>query len=146
MKRVAGILALMIVLAACQKEQDSDLLVKSASSKEDLALKDELYGRYLGTFSRDGKNTSQVSILFNRDGTYEGSSNIKNFPAICSGTFRVDGSILTVNDMCAWTADFDWTLIFDGTYTIEDRGENNVRIWRTNGTVTDEYLIGRAIK
>lgn len=145
MKRITGILAFVIVLAACQKEKTSDLLVKSASGKES-TFKEELYGRYVGTFTRDGKNISQVSILFREDGTYEGSSSQKNFPAICSGTFKVDGSVLTVNDMCSWAADFDWTLIFDGTYTIEFRSETSVRIWRTNGTVTDEYLVSRTQK
>jgi hypothetical protein len=131
-------LAFVIVLAACQKEDRSEVLSQSA-------VAEGLEGTYLGTFSRNGK-TTDVSIRFTREGTFTGSSSNPKFPAICGGTYSQAGSSLVVNDTCAWTADFDWTLIFDGNWTIEDRGANKVRIWRTTGDVTDEYILGGMIR
>lgn len=135
MKRIAGMLAFVVLLAACQKEDRSEVMSVSA-------VREGLDGRYLGTFSRNGK-TADVSLLFRDDGTYEGSSSSPKFPAICAGTYVQDGANLTVNDTCTWTADFDWTLIFDGSFTVEERGDGQVRIWRTTSSGTDEYLLSR---
>lgn len=132
MRQIVSLLAIVLVLAACEKEKTNDTTPPE----------NNLYGRYRGTFYRTGGlDSAEVNILFKNDNTFEGNSS--RYLAICSGSFQQDGSVLTVNDTCTWTADFDWTLIFDGTYNISFTGENSVRIWRTNGTITDEYLLNR---
>ncbi|HEX2628716.1 MAG TPA: hypothetical protein VHM26_06890, partial [Chitinophagaceae bacterium] len=97
-----------------------------------------------GTFTRTGMDTASVNILF--DGTnFSGSSDRVNYPAICHGSFDLNDNLIRFNDSCAWTANFDWSLILSGQYNISynDRG---VRIWKTNGTVTDEYLLNRVVR
>lgn len=133
MRLTAFCLTLMVVLAACRKESEN------ASG--------ELIGRYAGTFVRTGFDTAHVQIFFKDDDTFEGSSDTENYPAICSGSFEQNGSSLHVDDTCTWTANFDWTLIFSGNYSISfQNNSNTVRIWRMNGNSTDEYRLTRFIR
>lgn len=138
MKQIAGLLALMIGLAACEKERTEldELQVASASARLE---NQELYGRYLGTFSRDAKTQAQVSILFRNDNTFEGSSDNPRYPVICSGTYSQEGTVLEVNNSCDEGDADDPTLIFDGTYTITFRGEFEVTISRGS----DQYVLAR---
>jgi hypothetical protein len=134
MRQILSLLAFTLFFVACKKEKNNTT---------DPPVND-LYGRYTGTFYRTGfLDTAQVNIFFKNDNSFEGSSVSSRYPAICSGTFERNGSVLTINDSCSWTADFDWTLIFDGNYNISFTGESSVRIWRTNATVTDECLLVR---
>ena len=133
MKQVLGLLAIVIGLAACQKERIDDTRLSSTSAKE------ELYGRYLGTFTRNGMSPAQVSILFNSDNTFEGSSDNARYPVICSGTFDLQGGALVVDNNCSAEDAPDPTLLFDGTWSIAFTGEYEVRI--TKGA--DEYRLAR---
>lgn len=126
-------LSLCLFLTACEKD----------SSDGDTNGVNELLGRYTGTFSRTGMDSTIVNLYFREDGTFEGSGETSYYPAICSGTFERDGGSLQVNDTCSWTANFDWTLIFDGNFSISLGENQTARIWRTNGAVTDEYLLRR---
>jgi hypothetical protein len=130
MRLVFMLLTVGFIGFACQKH-DSD------------TIDGDIFGRYTGTFSRTGMDTVPVNFIFKTDNTYEGSSGRFQYPAICGGSFQHDDLSLVVNDSCTWTANFDWTLIFDGNYNIAFNNENSVRIWRTNGTVTDEYILTR---
>jgi hypothetical protein len=130
MKQVLCVLSLVILSAACQKNTNDNTV-------------NVLNGRYNGIFSRSGMDTVAVNFFFKTDKTFEASGGRLNYPALCGGTFQQSGNNLSVNDTCTWTANFDWTLIFDGDYNISFTGANSVRIWRTNGSVTDEYLLNR---
>lgn len=136
MKRILCFLAFGLILFACNKNDNND------NSGED----NRLAGRYRGTFSRSGMDTVDVSFFFRENNTYEGTGGPMNYPAICNGTFQRNGNDLAVNDLCPWTANFDWTLIFDGNYTIDFTGENKVRIWRASGAVIDEYRLNRIVR
>jgi hypothetical protein len=126
------LLILLLGIAAlgfsCEKENDHS----------DSAI---LPGRYIGTFSRSGGDTANVVMTFSAEGNFEGSSTQLQYPALCRGSYRTEGSSLFVTDSCSWTANFDWTLIFNGEYQFERQG-TQLRIWRTSGTITDEYRIG----
>ncbi len=130
MKLIPGLLGLLLLFSACEK---------SNTSEESF----ELYGRYRGTFTRSGMDTALVNIFFKNDATFDGTSDQLQYPAICSGSFARNGNSLVVDDTCTWTANFDWSLIFDGNYNISFASETSVRIWRTNGAITDEYLLSR---
>lgn len=117
-----------VAFSACEKDSD-----------DESNAPDQLYGRYKGTFHRTGTDSSEVNIFFKSDGKYEGSSSERNYPAICGGSFNLDGNRIEFTDSCSWTADFDWTLILDGNYTISTTGDNRIRIWRTSNNLTDEY-------
>lgn len=124
MKRVLLFMSLAIIFLSCEKSD---------------AGSNELGGRYMGIFSRTGMDTSQVSIYFDQD-RFEGFSSVEHYPAICSGTFTLGDNTVVFNDSCAWPANFDWSLILSGTYNV-NFSDGTVRIWKTNGTVTDEYLL-----
>ncbi|MEJ2004157.1 MAG: hypothetical protein P8X57_04150, partial [Cyclobacteriaceae bacterium] len=42
-----------------------------------------------------------------------------NYPAICNGTFERDDKRISFENNCAFTADFDWSFILNGTYEID---------------------------
>jgi len=134
MRLIAFSLILAFILSACKKESGGEITNNGVN---------ELLGRYAGTFIRTGMDTATVDIYFRDDLHFEGSSDTPNYPAICSGTFTRNGNTLIVNDTCSWTANFDWTLIFDGNYSITLGENNTARIWRTTGDVTDEYRLTR---
>jgi hypothetical protein len=121
---VAIMTAAAITLTACDKSDSTSF---------------SLNGRYMGTFSRSGMDTVGVSILFDEN-NFDGSSERVNYPAICHGSFDLNDNLIRFNDSCAWTANFDWSLILSGQYNIS-YNDGNVRIWKTNGAVTDEYLL-----
>jgi hypothetical protein len=98
-----------------------------------------LYGHYTGIFNRTGMDTAQVSINFRGDKFY-GESNKSQYPAICSGDFDLENSTINFDNSCNWKADFDWSLITSGKYNIS-MSDGCVRIWKTNGVVTDEFLL-----
>ncbi len=134
MKKFIGGFALVVVLLiACDKDE-------SVTTSESFNLE----GRYLGTFHRTGMDTAEVTILL-RDSHFEGSSDTPKYPAICGGSFNVQGSMINFTDSCSWTADFDWSLILSGTFNLQIN-DGTVKIWRTNGAITDEYLLRKAVR
>jgi hypothetical protein len=85
-----------------------------------------LNGEYTGTFQRklswSNSSISNITLTFQFD-KWSGSSDIIKYPALCRGTFSIVGdSIVFVNE-CAWTAEFDWSLILSGKYKIERHGD-----------------------
>ncbi len=104
-----------------------------------------LDGRYIGYFQRTGMDSVWVSLLFTGN-KFEGNSERAQYPAICAGSFSIEGNKITFTDSCAWTANFDWSLVLNGTYTIEVLPEQKLRIWRSNGNMVDEYWLYRPIR
>ncbi|EOZ98719.1 hypothetical protein A33Q_1373 [Indibacter alkaliphilus LW1] len=74
-----------------------------------------------GTFQRivDGEAgaISEVTIKLN-DGKWEGNSSVSRYPALCKGNYTLEDSKINFENECMWTADFDWTLILNGTFTV----------------------------
>jgi hypothetical protein len=98
-----------------------------------------LSGTYIGIFNRTGMDTAQVSLHFSGH-SFEGQSNRSKYPAICHGKVELGKSMISFTDSCSWTADFDWSLVLSGKYNISF-ADKMVRIWKTDGIVTDEYLL-----
>jgi hypothetical protein len=135
MKQLLCGLILVVLIAACKKNNNNNNTTTG-----------DIYGRYTGTFSRTGMDTVPVTLFFKNDNTFEGTGGAANYPAICSGHFQKSSNTLMVSDTCVWTANFDWSLIFAGNYSISFSGTNAVRVWRTNGAITDEYLLRKLIR
>jgi hypothetical protein len=131
MRILVPILVLSVALLACQKDNDDNSF--------------DFEGLYSGTFNRTGMDTSTVTIDFYQH-TYTGDSDREKYPAICRGSFEPGATTIVFRDSCTWTADFDWSLILNGTYNLSQQGDNTVRIWRTNGTITDEYLLRKVVR
>jgi len=108
----------IVVLASC--------LMISGCIKD--TSQSELDGTILiGSFMRGGPlelpAPTQVVLNFGT-GTFEGYSTNPNYPAICKGTYSKSAAAITFKNTCAFTADFDWTLILDGEYTYEKDGKS----------------------
>jgi hypothetical protein len=92
-------------------------------------------GDYTGMFTRSHPNISYVSsnvtLHFSRN-AFSGTSNMRNYPALCQGSYSVDGNKLMIVNTCMFTADFDWSFIFTGEYNFELQG-NKLRIWKDYG-------------
>ena len=130
MKRMITCLIVLFVLFACKKNDDND---KAAILPE---------GMYIGTFHRTGMDTSVVTLTL--DGNkYNGFSDYKLYPAICHGSYEYYDNTIRFTDSCSWTANFDWTLILNGPYTLT-RNNNELRFSRTNANITDEYVLRKA--
>ena len=103
-----------------------------------------LDGEYSGTFNRSAPNIrtrpAKVTLSITRN-KFKGTSNIKNYPAICEGTFTVNGSKIDVSNDCMFTADFDWSLILKGEYEYELSGKQ-LKITRSYpGDKYDSYTL-----
>ena len=128
MKWILGLVTLLIFVS-CEKSESSNY---------------SLSGNYMGFFSRTGMDTANVSIYFDQD-RFQGNIDTPNYPAICAGRFELDNNTISFADSCTWPANFDWSLILSGTYNI-NVNDGLVRIWKTNGTVTDEYLLRQPVR
>jgi hypothetical protein len=128
--------AASLLLSSCEK--DSATAIKDSATATTIPN-----GTYTGTFIRTSPNAkyapSKVTLTINGN-RFTGTSEISNYPAICSGTFKVEGAKLHVTNECMFTADFDWTYIFNQQYDIEVSG-NELRISRDYGGGTfDRYV------
>ena len=104
-----AILSLSILLLSCEKIQ-----VKSKN------------GTYKGAFTvtynsgwvRTGETTLEL-----KNGEFSCSGNSNRIPAGGSGTFSINENEISFFDENAWTADFDYNLILEGTYNCEFQGK-----------------------
>lgn len=129
MKKIFPLIILSILFVGCSTNNSSTEIFD---------------GTYIGSFSRisdTGQNPSaKVSITFN-NGTFEGTSTINEYPAICNGTYEISDSDITFSNSCVFTADFDWTYILNGTYTYEVI-DNEFRIRKVyNFSSSDVYIL-----
>jgi hypothetical protein len=119
----------IVLLMSCEKDDDS-------GKQQNL-----LTGIYKGTFSRSGMDTVDVSLTV-FENRFEGQGGSTYYPAICRGSFSGNDHTITFQDSCAWPANFDWSLILNGRYEFSG-DDKQVRIWKTNGGITDEYILTR---
>jgi len=108
---------------------------------EDLPLA-KLEGTYVGSFQRTVGNepgqVSQVSITFTSN-TWEGQSDLKHYPALCKGTYALSGSRITFENLCFFTADFDWSLILKGEFEIKQSG-NSITFTKVHADSTPKII------
>lgn len=105
-------------------------------------------GTFTGTFQRDlvfGDNEiANITLTF--DGNrWSGTGDYPKYPALCSGTYSIDGKKITFQNECPWTAEFDWTLILSGEYKLTKTGSvlEFSRDYRsaTSDTYIDQYRL-----
>ena len=105
-----------------------------------------LAGRFTGDFHRSGLDTVQVTCCSKPTAVSKASGAASTIPPSATEPTSVRGNQLVVDDSCAWTANFDWSLIFDGTYDLQFLDASKIRIRRTQGSVTDEYNLYRLLR
>jgi hypothetical protein len=125
-------IAILLIAAAFACESDGDIHLPQ--------------GKYSGYFTRSTVNEdgtpSKVTLIFTGN-TFSGSGDTPKYPAICEGTYSIDGDKITFTNTCPWTAEFDWTLILGGEYVINVDGDQ-VKFFRDyNGIQSDTYVLNR---
>jgi hypothetical protein len=84
-------------------------------------------GTYTGTFVRWlGKEGASANVKITFTGmAFIGNSDSLNYPSICNGSFQTFGSdsIRFINQ-CDFPANFDWTLILNGSYKLIQDGDS----------------------
>lgn len=102
-----------------------------------------LRGTYNGTFQRQDAAgngpVSRVSLVFS-DSTWTGESQTAKYPALCRGTYKVNGTKVIFANACFWTAEFDWTLILSKEYKLKVMGEE-LELSRENSSSRDVYRL-----
>lgn len=95
----------------------------------------EINGEYVGIFER-GENSSNVELTFN-NGNWNGESETEKFPALCNGNYSISGNLITFENACPWTAEFDWSLILSDDWNYNLTG-NTLVLTKANG---DKYTL-----
>jgi hypothetical protein len=83
-------------------------------------------GTYKGTYQRQGVppgDISQVTLTFG-GGKFSGQSQYPKYPALCHGRYTIKGDKINFVNDCVWTADFDWTHILSGEFTVTKKGDS----------------------
>ncbi len=111
------------------------IFVILSCNNDDENSQTEINGEYVGIFER-GENNSNVELTFN-NGNWNGESEVTKFPALCNGTYSNSGDVITFENACPWTAEFDWTLILGGKWNYNLNG-NTLILTNTNG---DKYTL-----
>jgi hypothetical protein len=120
------------------------ILTFSACKKQKIA--ENLEGSYTGIFYRSAPaidyRPSNVTLKLEGN-IFSGTSDIKNYPAICNGAWSARTAFVKFENKCAWTADFDWRLILDGDFSYELEGRH-LKLWKSYGNgMYDTYELDR---
>jgi hypothetical protein len=98
-------------------------------------------GRFLmesGTISNEG--IFQLEIL---DNNFHCTGNVNRMPAGGSGTFSMSNNEIAFQDENMWTADFDWNLILNGSYSTSQEGDTLILVKEQGST---KYIYKIAVK
>ena len=101
--------AATIMLQGCSEDNENHLITEDAYS-----------GIFYRMYPQARILTSEVTLNLD-NGKFSGSSSMDNYPAICNGTFEIQRNTIEFTNGCAFTADFDWSFILDGTYEIDEQ-------------------------
>lgn len=115
----------------------SFLIILFGCNKRNENIQANISGNYIGSFERNGIK-SKVELNFD-NGMFHGESKFSKFPALCRGTYKTSGNTITFTNTCAWTLEFDWTLILSGDWNI-NLNDNLLILTKSNG---DNYTLKR---
>ena len=116
------------------------LSVLISSCTEEEITPNAIKGTYEGTFTQQSTNeTARVSIELGSS-SFTGSTNLRNFPAIGTGAFSIEGSQIQFTNASFWTADFDWTLILEGKFSYEVEDDKLI-LTKTEQGKTQTYVL-----
>jgi len=83
--------------------------------------------------------TANISMTFSSN-EWSGSSDIVKYPALCHGTYSLIGDTIIFTNQCAWTTEFDWSLILSGKYHILKTG-NKIEFTRNYGNESSVFCV-----
>ena len=105
-------------------------------------------GTYHGTFQRQmvwtDTEIASITLIFTAN-QWSGTSEFQKYPALCHGTYSINGATILFENACIWTAEFDWSLILSGKYVLTKTGKSVEfsRDYRsaTTDTYTDKFIL-----
>jgi hypothetical protein len=101
-------------------------------------------GTYHGTFQRQSSGKGEISnvtIVFN-DNKWVGQSDKIGYPALCEGSFKTSGiNKISFSNSCAWTSDFDWSLILNNEYTVQVIGNKYIMTQNFDNMIENIYIL-----
>jgi len=111
-------------------------------------------GVYTGTFVRDAvwldnEPIAHITITISSN-KWSGASDIVKYPALCNGSYSIRDKRIVFQNDCAWTAEFDWSLILSGEYEMKI-SDNSIEFHRdyrssTSDSYVDTYKLVRGIE
>jgi hypothetical protein len=130
MKTIGFALAFILCIGGCSTIQESYTFAD---------------GTYKGSFKREitrqPTDTSTVILRFSGN-TWSGSSSKPYYPALCKGTYSIVGDTIIFMNECAWTANFDGTLILGGKYKIRIQSDS-IEISKDFRSATSDKQVDR---
>jgi hypothetical protein len=130
MNKIFVVLFLSFILISCTKENEDHSLMS---------------GTYTGTFQRISTDLpepiSNVELTFQDGGTWTGNSETTKYPALCKGNYVIKDNTIRFENTCYWTAEFDWTLILKGDFTITYEEPYIVLTKKYNDSHKDVYRL-----
>lgn len=133
------LLPLILFFSGCQKESPEPV-----SKKERFQPAELKEGFYTGVFYRTDKsgNKTEANITLTvTSQQFSGTTDMDNYPAIGEGTYSISGSEIHFIDHSFWTANFDWTLILKGTFSIAETDNEIILTKVVNDVSTDVYRL-----
>jgi hypothetical protein len=113
------------------------LLLLGACAKKVIEIS-KLEGDYNGTFSYQQNSDSNnkienipVKISFTGN-EYKSSANANYMPAGGQGKYELSGTKVVFTDEMMRTANFDWNLLLNGTYTISSKSDSLFLVKKTD--------------
>ena len=113
-------IAFFILIFGCVSCEKQGNLIASTPEES-------IKGTYIGTFERitsAGLNPVSNVIITFADSTWNGQSDIGGYPTLCNGTFKISDNKIVFSNICAWTTDFDWSLILSGEWEFVKNGDS----------------------
>ncbi len=131
MKKSLFFIGALLLFISCEKEEEIQKYISD--------------GTYIGTFQRQivwtESDTAHITLTFNGN-QWSGSSNFTKYPALCRGTYLINGDTIIFENECNWTAEFDWTLILAGKYLLTKTG-NTVEFSKDFRTASSDTCIDK---
>ncbi len=122
------------------------LFILWACEQEEAALFKLEEGTYTGSFYRSSPGAkyaaSEVRLTFTNK-AFEGSSSVVKYPALCRGSYHISGQEIVFVNECPWTAEFDWSYILNGSFTISLEGKNIIMSRSYGKGLSDTYIISK---
>jgi hypothetical protein len=125
--------------------QAAIFLVVFISCQDDESINNKvlIQGTYKGQFFRVSPDAnyeaSNVTISFTSN-RFSGESDVIKYPAICNGTYKINGQEIDFLNTCPWTAEFDWSYILNGKFEFTING-NQLEMKKELNGVSDYYKL-----
>ena len=130
MNKTTFLILSLLILINCKKEESISEMIPD--------------GTYKGTFQREivwssGSNISNITLTFSSD-QWSGTSDKEKYPALCHGTYSINRDTIIFENECAWTAEFDWSLILAGKYILKQSGNTFEFSRDYRSSTSDTYI------